>query len=225
LKYTPSDAPNAENLNETQLWVARELRAIAAQLNAPAQYSPVINATVPDKYTEGDLYYFRAGVVGLVAGYYYWNGTKWVFAGDYPIPAAAIYSNVNTNVSIPAANTYYKVANYNTVSAYQVEVVPDAANGTLQIGRDGLYTAQGFIDFINPQPNLTWTLAFFKNGVLAPLTETRVAAKDNNDGVNITTIITAPLLDGDIIDMRVQCSAAQGSVTLLTKLLSIYGNQ
>lgn len=215
--YVPGLNPLTPNKG-LDLYSNEELRKVSADVTQFKSAHFVSWASVPDKYTKGDLFLFDAGVVGLVAGFYYWDGSKWVYVGKYPSARGSLYSN--TTVALAVAVTDTLIDNYAQGSSAPVDVTQNPAGGTLTIQRDGVYLAQGFVDFINTAPNLTWEIVFYKNGVAAELTRTRLTAKDNNDGVNLNTIIVAQLVVGDVIDIRMKCSTAQ-NINIISKLLSM----
>ena len=223
MQYRPGDPPLAD-LEQLRLYVRDELWKLAEEVNLVKQLSMVKNPASPQRFARGDIYYFDAGVVGLVEGPYFYDGTKWHFMGDYPPAYGGLYFNTNKVVSF-AANTWLKIAVYDQQAAAPVDVLQNMAQGTITVQRSGLYGAQGFIDFLNPAPNQQWSIAFFKNNALAPITEVRVSAKDNGDGVNLNTVITSPLVAGDVVDVRLKNTVAQANVTLITGLLSLVQQQ
>ena len=175
-------------------------------------------STIPEKYQAGDVYFFAAGIVGAQAGLYYHDGSGWVFTGNIPTARGTLYSNTSTPLSVAITDT--KIAPWTLAGSTPVDVVQDPTAGTLTINRAGLYFAQAFVDFLNPAPNLTWEIVYYRNGAEAPLTRTRLSAKDNNDGVNLQTIIVALLNVGDVIDVRMKCSAAQ-TINIVSKIFSL----
>ena len=220
--FVPSSPGGLGGLQESRLYQEGQFRDISAGDVERKFQQWTIWASVPDKYDRAQMYYFAAGVVGLVEGIYYWNGSAWIFAGDYPAARGALYSNTTTALAVGTTDTI--VTNYVQGSSSPVEVTQNPAAGTLTIQREGVYLAQAFVNFINPAPNLTWQIVFYKNGAAAELTRTRLTAKDNNDGVNLQTIITSLLVVGDVIDVRMACSSAQ-NVNIISKLFSLVQQQ
>ena len=224
MQYKNTVPPVGNDLEALKNWAQSELSRISAELSQVKQLAMNVQNPLPQRYARGDIYYFDAGIVGLVEGPYFYDGSTWHFMGDYPPARGALYFNTTVSFSMPVANTFYKVAPYTLQGATPVDVTQDPTNGTLTINRDGIYTAQGFVDFLNPAPNQQYSIAFFRNGVIAPLTEVRTTAKDNNDGVNLNTIIVAALVAGDVLDIRVKCGSIT-TLSLITGLLSVIQQQ
>lgn len=224
MQYKNNPPPTGNDLEVLKNWLQGELSRISSELNQVKQLAMNVQNPIPQRYARGDIYYFDAGVVGLVEGPYFYDGNRWHFMGDYPPALGSLYFSAPFVLSLPVANTFVKVAPFTQQAASPVDVVQNMAAGTLTVQRAGVYTAQGFVDFINPAPNQSYSIAFFKNGVIAPLTESRITVKDNNDGVNLQTIITASLVPGDVIDIRMKCGAIQ-NISLLSGLLSLIQQQ
>lgn len=220
--FTARPSPLLGNTEGLRLSTEAQFRELSADDQERKFIRWTVWAELPEKYQAGDMYYFAAGVVGLVEGIYYWNGSSWVFSGDYPTAFGSLYSN--TTVSFNVAVTDTKLAPWTIAASQPVEVLQDITAGTLTVQRSGLYFAQAFVDLINPAPNLTWQIVFYRNGAEAPLTRVRLTAKDNGDGVNLQTVIVAGLNAGDVIDVRLACSSAQ-TISIISKFFTLVQQQ
>ncbi len=219
--YFPGTVPQTPN-PELDLFLAQELQRLSGELSQFKSTHYVEWAEVPEKYTRGDVYFFAAGIVGLVEGFYWYNGTAWQPLGRYPPARGGLYRNTAGAQVINAADT--KLTIYNTL-APPVDVTGSIAAGTLTIDRAGFYVAHVVVNFINPAPNQTYQLMFYKNGAVAPVTRATYTAKDNNDGVSLQSIIAADLVAGDVIDTRMNVSGGPHNLSFSTALFQLVQQQ
>jgi len=207
--YSPSQIPKTSN-NLLDVYVEKELQSVSDDLKEITSFHYQKWAALPDKYTDGDQFYFAAGVVGLVAGLYLYSDGKWLPLVPYPAAAAAggtMYSTTGVSVTF-TANVDVKLT-FDTQGAYDIDINIDLVNDQFVIERAGLYLVNGAVNFINPTPNTTWTIVIFLNGAAAPLTRMTYIAKDNNDPVAMRGILCGLLAVGDVLQLRMSCTTTK----------------
>lgn len=212
--FTARPSPSLGALEGQRLSTEAQLRELSADDQERKMIHWTVQASVPEKYQAGDMYYFAADVVGPFAGIYFYNGSAWVFTGIMPTAYGILYSSTPTAFSI--GTTGQVVKPWTNSGSSPVDVVQDATNGSLQVDRAGLYMVTAQLTFNNPAPNITYSIVFHRNGFEAPLTRSLVTAKDNNDGVRLAAMIVAPLNAGDALTVVIGASSAQ-SITVNTK--------
>jgi hypothetical protein len=212
MEYAPIEPFQGETFEALRLYVSEELAKIASEVNDMKQGHFVLWSELPDKYSDGDLYFLDANIVepGSNSGLWFYENGRWELLNEYAPPAATLYSSPPIDITL-TDQIPHLIDVFNVIDLQDdiTVTLPD----TIEIITPGRYQVRGYLGFINPSPNNDYIIRGVKNGVEDIPTQSAVFAKTNGDGVNLTYYVIGDFVQGDTLQLEVIQTAA--GVTLL----------
>lgn len=226
--FTAEPLPQSNDLEALRAYLDRQMLAIQNAINTTAIIQFDQQFTAPEKVREVDYGYFDAGVVGDLAGFYFYVGGAWVLVtagGPYRKENAAyLFSSTPVQQVFTASPTWDVIS---AIDSKGVELIStsDPTTKRITVHETRLYMVGGSASFQSDKNNIAFTLGFMRNGA-DPVTANSIYGTARQTGDQLNLRGTAPIMlnAGDTIEVRLQNNDAQAhTVTIRNATVWVCG--
>ena len=204
MEYQPTDAGVNNTVESLTLNLDENLRDISQEINQVKQLHMVKWAEVPERYVNGDVYYFLEGVLytDQPEGIFIWIDPNWRQLNYRPSLTGSMYAATPTSIVV-TGTTAAVVNQFDTVGIEDLVDV-DLVTDDLTIEVSGRYLVQAHIVFINQTNNTDWVLEFVKDNVVVSAIGDAATAKAIGDPVSMSLFGIADLVVGNVLDVQIR---------------------
>ena len=219
MEYLPIDSGQNNTVETLSLNLDDNLREISQEINQIKQLHLVKWADVPDRYENGDVYYFLADVLytGQPEGIFIWIDPNWRQLNYRPSLTGGMYAATPTSIVV-TGTTSSQVDQFDTIAIEDLVEV-DLVTDDLTIQVSGRYLVQAHIVFLNQTNNTDWVLELVKDNVVVASIGDAAKAKAIGDPVSLSLFGIADLVVGNVLDVQIR-KLQTGNQTVPVKVAS-----
>ena len=204
MEYQPIESGQSESIESIRLNMDENLREISQEISQVKQLHMVKWADVPDRYENGDVYYFLADVLytDQPEGLFIWIDPNWRQL-NYRAPlTGTMYAGTPTSITV-TGTTGAKVDQFDTIGIEDIIDV-DLANDDIEILVAGRYLVQSQIVFTNKTNNTDWIFEILKGGVVLGGVGDTATARAIDDPVSMSIFGVADFVVGDVLSVQIR---------------------
>ena len=204
MEYTASEPFQGEDYESLRLYVSDNLLAIENEINQVKQLHFVKWSKVPDKYVNGDVYYFYSGVLypGQTEGLFIWIDPQWRQLNYRESPAATMGAVTPTDITVIDENQ--TLVNQFDAIGLEDHVDADLANDSIIIESSGRYSVNGRLSFLNQTNNTDWRLSLAVDGVASSIIFDSASSRSIDDSVSLSISATNDLIAGQVLTLVIE---------------------
>ena len=204
MEYQPIESGQSESIESIRLNIDENLREISKEISQVKQLHMVKWTDVPDRYENGDVYYFLADVIytDQPEGLFVWIDPSWRQLNYRKPFTGTMYAGTPTSITV-TGTTGAKVDQFDTIGIEDIIDV-DLANDDIEILVAGRYLVQTQIVFTNKTNNTDWIFEILKGGVVLGGVGDVATARAIDDPVSMSIFGVADFVVGDVLSVQIR---------------------
>ena len=204
MEYEPLYSGLGNSIELLKISIDENLREISQEISQVKQLHMVKWAAEPDRFVNGDVYYFLADVLytDQPEGLFVWIDPSWRQL-NYRSPFTGTMYAVTPTSIVVTGTTGAQVDQFDTIGIEDIVDV-DLANDDLTILVSGRYLVQSHIVFNNQSNNIDWIYELLKDGVVVSAISDATHAKGVNDPASMALFGVADFVAGEVLTVQIR---------------------